>query len=155
MDFHEALGTRLLVTLLDWENAFDEVDQQKLLEALNRLSIHEKSWPLSTHYTQIRDSEQRTILGTRTGTSRARELGKDARCHHCSSFVWWRYYSMMCTKTQRQKEGLGMNIWTAMTCYMPMILCCWPWTPGPWTPSLKQLNGNPHTTIWNSIKENA
>ena len=42
MDFHEAAGKHLLVTLLDWEKAFDKVDQNKLLEALERLSIPEK-----------------------------------------------------------------------------------------------------------------
>jgi hypothetical protein len=29
------------MTLLDWEKAFDKVDHQKLLEALERLDIHE------------------------------------------------------------------------------------------------------------------
>ena len=42
MDFHEAAGSKLLVTLRDWEKAFDRVDQKKLLEALTRLSIHDK-----------------------------------------------------------------------------------------------------------------
>ena len=42
MDFHEAAGQHLLVTLLDWEKAFDKVDQDKLLEALARLSIPDK-----------------------------------------------------------------------------------------------------------------
>ena len=42
MDFHEAAGQHLLVNLLDWEKAFDKVDQDKLLEALERLSISEK-----------------------------------------------------------------------------------------------------------------
>ena len=42
MDFHEAAGEHLLAMLLDWEKAFDKVDQMKLLEALTRRSIHEK-----------------------------------------------------------------------------------------------------------------
>ena len=42
MDYHEAAGTQLLVTLLDWEKAFDKVDQEKLIEALKRLSITEQ-----------------------------------------------------------------------------------------------------------------
>ena len=42
MDYHEAAGTPLLVSLLDWEKAFDKVDQKKLIEALTRLSVPEK-----------------------------------------------------------------------------------------------------------------
>ena len=42
MYFHEAAGKQLLVTLLEQEKAFYKVDQDKLLEALTRLSIPDK-----------------------------------------------------------------------------------------------------------------
>ena len=41
MDYHAAVGTTLLVTLLDWETAFDQVGQVKLIEALLRRSAPE------------------------------------------------------------------------------------------------------------------
>ena len=39
MDFHEAAGRHLLVTLLDWDKAFDKVGLVKLPEALAIVSI--------------------------------------------------------------------------------------------------------------------
>ena len=57
MDFHEAAGTRILVTLLDWEKAFGKVDQTKLIEALERLPIPETTRRYQLNV-QIRDSDQ-------------------------------------------------------------------------------------------------
>ena len=42
-DISEEAGDALTLTFLDWEKAFDEVDQKELPKAINRLNVPEKS----------------------------------------------------------------------------------------------------------------
>ena len=42
MDMSEQTSTNLAVILLDWEKAFDKIDQNKLIEALTRLKVPPK-----------------------------------------------------------------------------------------------------------------
>ena len=41
-DFYEASGDKFFMLFLDWEKAFDKVDQVMLIEAIKRLNIPEK-----------------------------------------------------------------------------------------------------------------
>ena len=41
-DFYETSGDKFFMLFLDWEKAFDKVDQNLLIEALQRLNIPEK-----------------------------------------------------------------------------------------------------------------
>ena len=41
-DLSEQSGMDLCMALLDWEKAFDKVDQKRMFEALTRLNIHDK-----------------------------------------------------------------------------------------------------------------
>ena len=40
--FSEAAGEKMILLFLDWEKAFDKVDQHELLNAISRLNIPEK-----------------------------------------------------------------------------------------------------------------
>ena len=42
-DLAEASGDKLFLVFLDWEKAFDKVDQEKLIEAMQRLGTPEKA----------------------------------------------------------------------------------------------------------------
>ena len=39
MDFNERQGTNISSVPLDWEKAFDKIDQEKLIQVLQRLSV--------------------------------------------------------------------------------------------------------------------
>jgi hypothetical protein len=41
-DFYETHGDKCFMLFLDWEKAFDKVDQQRMIQALRRLNIPEK-----------------------------------------------------------------------------------------------------------------
>ncbi len=41
-DLAEESGQNIILTFLDWEKAFDKVDQKRLIEALSRLNFPEK-----------------------------------------------------------------------------------------------------------------
>ena len=42
-DFHEQSGEKLFLLFLDWEKAFDKVDQEQLIHAIRRLNVPENS----------------------------------------------------------------------------------------------------------------
>ena len=42
MDIAESAGDRLILLLLDWEKAFDKIDQEALFEAMDRMDIDPK-----------------------------------------------------------------------------------------------------------------
>ena len=41
-DWAESSGDKLFLVLLDWEKAFDKIDQEKMVEAIDRLNVPEK-----------------------------------------------------------------------------------------------------------------
>ena len=41
LEYGESGNENIVLTLLDWEKAFDKVDQKKLIEALRRLNVPE------------------------------------------------------------------------------------------------------------------
>ena len=54
IDIAEASGDSLLITLLDWEKAFDKVDQTEMINAVRRMNVPEETInELETLYSEI------------------------------------------------------------------------------------------------------
>ena len=56
-DFYETHGDKFFMLFLDWEKAFDKVDQKKLINALYRLNIPAKILKIIESSTATRNSE--------------------------------------------------------------------------------------------------
>ena len=78
MDIAERQGTNLTLTLLDWEKAFDKVDQSKLVKVLQRLCIPERMVNLVRNI--YRYAQFRVVQGEHSSAFHRQESGIRQGC---------------------------------------------------------------------------
>ena len=78
MDIAERQGTNLTLTLLDWEKAFDKVDQSKLVKVLQRLCIPERMVNLIRNI--YRYAQFRVVQGEHSSAFHRQESGIRQGC---------------------------------------------------------------------------
>ena len=92
-EIQEESGSSFHTLLLDWEQAFDKVDQARMIRAIRRLGSKEQMKPS----TKNPDSLSRKETPPRTLKDNSLESGKDAHCHLTSSSC---YSLLSCTTSK-------------------------------------------------------
>ena len=86
MDIGYRAGQQLILALLDWEKAFDNLDQEAMHEALGRMNLPTKYKNLIRELYKHPTFKWKQTDSTQNGKNKEQVLDKDAHYRHtCSS----------------------------------------------------------------------
>ena len=84
MDICEQEGSNLSIVLLDWEKAFDKIDHERLIEALERLNLPKNILKMVEKITHAHNLE--SVATTRHQSIKHKNLASDKAAHYRLTF---------------------------------------------------------------------
>ena len=97
VDMTERQGNNITLVCLDWQKAFDKVDQQRLVEVLQRL--HTPPNLLQTIRNMYENTQFRVVMGEANQNTRLKKLESDKDAH--SAHTCFAFCYLLSSKTSR------------------------------------------------------